>query len=128
MMLNECLGSSKSILAQDLSCNDTSSAANCGYLDLHNTSFAITSGPDAELPLPTNPRSCSKPVWNAALDTLDPFTLMLIAVVESQGSQAWVLLAVGEAFLVSTLEEARQGSLGEAFLGASAQQPDSDSY
>ena len=47
---------------------------------------------------------------------------MLIAVVESQGSQAWVLLAVGGACLVSSLEEDRQGSLGEAFLGASAQQ------
>ena len=77
----------------------------------------------------TNPRyqdrSCSDAIGNAAVDTIDPGILMLIAVVESQGSRAWVLLAVGEACLVSTLGEGRQGSLGEAFLDASAQQPDS---
>ena len=53
------------------------------------------------------------------------YTLVLIAAVGSQGSQAWVLLAVGAACLVSSLEGDRQGSLGEAYLGASAQQPHS---
>lgn len=60
---------------------------------------------------------------SAALVQFIPSKLMLTAVVESQGSQAWGPLAVGGACLASSLEGGHQGSLGEACLGASAQQP-----
>ena len=70
-----------------------------------------------------NPQAFSNANCNATW--VDFIVVMLTAVVESQGSQAWVLLAVEEACLVSTLEGGRQGILGEACLGASAQQPHS---
>lgn len=76
--------------------------------------------------LPSGDSIYSNAFLNAALVQFMLITLMLTAVVESQGSQAWAPLAVGGACLVSTLEGGHQGSLGEACPGASAQQPQSN--
>ena len=85
---------------------------------------ATTSNPNAALLLLISPRSTSKPDDKAALEHC-PYMYMLTAVVGSQGSQAWVLLAVVGACLVSSLEGDHQGSLGEAYPAASAQHPHS---